>query len=103
VCKFPTRFLEFGVRVGHVGVARLHENGLRLVREPVAADFHAAGLSAEEGRSMGYMDFRDQWPGPDSWQSDGPKRRLTKRQEDMVIWALALAVLLLLLVPLAAL
>ena len=48
-----------------------------------------------------YVDFRDDRPFPEPWKPEKPKRRLSKRQEDIVAWVIGLNLLMLLLAPLA--
>jgi hypothetical protein len=48
-----------------------------------------------------YVDFQDDWPRPEPWKPERPKRRFTKRQENVVIWIVAFNMLMLLLAPVA--
>jgi hypothetical protein len=46
-----------------------------------------------------YVDFRRQWPPPPPWQPPPAPRRLSKRDETIVLWLIAFNALMLLIAP----
>ena len=48
-----------------------------------------------------FLDLRDQWPPPEPWKPERPRRKLTKREETAIAWIVCVNLLMLLFGPIA--